>query len=69
MKTPNPKIEGLVSGILKPITESTPFKEKLVGLNCFGFGGVNVHVIARSDSREPSPDNHTIYLVVYLDSY
>ena len=61
MKTPNPKIEGLVSGILKPITENTPFKEKMVGLNCFGFGGVNVHVIVRGDSRDPSPEDQNVF--------
>lgn len=61
MKTPNPKIEGLVSGILKPIVVNTPFDEKLVGLNCFGFGGVNVHVIVRSDSSDPYPQNQDIF--------
>lgn len=61
MKEPNPKIEGLMSGILKPITENTHFDGKIVGLNCFGFGGVNVHVIVRADAREPSEDNANIF--------
>ena len=37
-KTPNPKIEGLVSGKLKPVTEAMKFDEDVIGLNSFGFG-------------------------------
>ena len=61
MKVPNPKIEGLMTGVLKPITDNTRFNGKLVGLNCFGFGGVNVHVIVKAESREPSKENLDIF--------
>ncbi|CAG2172646.1 unnamed protein product, partial [Oppiella nova] len=60
MTTPNPNIPGLVSGILKPITENTTFDSPLAGLNCFGFGGVNVHVIVRADSKQPADENRDI---------
>ncbi|KAF7494247.1 Fatty acid synthase [Sarcoptes scabiei] len=49
----NHRIDGLVSGQLLPIVENTPFKGNLIGLNCFGFGGVNVHAIIRKNPKEP----------------
>jgi fatty acid synthase len=60
MKVPNPKIEGLVNGVLKPIIQNTPFDGDLVGLNCFGFGGVNVHAIVRANRKESSIQNYRI---------
>ncbi len=60
MSVPNPRIEGLVSGILKPIIQNTPFDGDLVALNCFGFGGVNVHLIVKSHDKKPAIDNYKI---------
>ncbi|KAI1283697.1 Fatty acid synthase [Halotydeus destructor] len=45
LKTPNSKIPPLLSGELKPITEITELNDSLIAVNCFGFGGSNVHVI------------------------
>lgn len=53
----NHQIEGLVTGMLKPVTENTPYKGKYIGLNCFGFGGVNVHVVIQKHvaAKEAAP--------------
>ncbi len=42
--TPNPNNAGLKDGILKVVTEPTEFKQGIVALSNFGFGG------------EPAPD-------------
>lgn len=47
-KSPNPDIPGLSDGRLKVIDKNIPWNGGLVGVNCFGFGGANVHVILRS---------------------
>lgn len=47
LKTPNPDIHGIVDGRLKVITENTPWNPGYVGVNSFGFGGSNVHVILK----------------------
>ncbi|XP_071965803.1 fatty acid synthase-like [Antedon mediterranea] len=44
---PNPDIPGLNDGRLKVVTEPTSFDGGYVGLNSFGFGGANVHVILK----------------------
>lgn len=46
--SPNTDIAGLVDGRLKVVAEHTPWKGGIVGINCFGFGGANVHVILKS---------------------
>ena len=57
-KTPNPNIPGLKDGRLKVIVENTPWSGGLVGINSFGFGGSNVHVILKS-TREKERLPHT----------
>jgi fatty acid synthase, animal type len=46
-ETPNPDIPALVEGRLKVVTEKTRWDGGHVGINSFGFGGANVHVILR----------------------
>ena len=55
---PNPNIQPLVEGRLKPVDENIPFKHNLIPMNCYGFGGVNVHGIFKTHTRaiEPSRD-------------
>ena len=47
-KTPNPEIPGLVDGRLRVVTEPMPWTGGYVGINSFGFGGSNVHVLLKS---------------------
>lgn len=51
MHTPNPKIEGLMDGRIKPIIEVTPFNDKYAGIDAFGFGGANTHCIVRNPAH------------------
>lgn len=46
-RDPNPNIPGLLDGRLQVVTKRTPFSGGLVGINSFGFGGSNVHVILK----------------------
>ncbi|KAI1292234.1 Fatty acid synthase [Halotydeus destructor] len=54
LKTINPDIQSVVDGRLKPVTECTPFKGGYVGLNSFGFGGANNHVILKDNEIKQS---------------
>ena len=44
--TPNPNIKGLMDNKMVPVNKVTPFTGQLIPVNCFGFGGANVHVLA-----------------------
>ncbi|KRX40198.1 Fatty acid synthase [Trichinella murrelli] len=47
-EVPNPSIPGLLNGQLKVVTTKTPWNGGIVGVNSFGFGGSNTHVVLRS---------------------
>lgn len=50
-KEPNPDIAGLSDGRLKVIAKNTPWNGGYVGINSFGFGGANAHVILKSNPK------------------
>ena len=50
-QTPNQDIPGLQDGRLHVVTEPTKWPGGYVGVNSFGFGGSNVHVVLRSNLR------------------
>lgn len=52
---PNPNIQPLVEGRLKPVDQNIPFKHNLIPMNCYGFGGVNVHGIFKTHTRAIQP--------------
>ncbi|XP_030061052.1 fatty acid synthase [Microcaecilia unicolor] len=55
--TPNPDIPALQDGRVKVVTQPLPVRGGIVGINSFGFGGSNVHVILRPNEEKPvSPD-------------
>lgn len=56
-KNPNPNIPALMSGAIKPVTERMPFKEEIVGVSAFGFGGSNVHAILKRNDKEPTEES------------
>ena len=49
--TPNPDIPGLADGRLQVVSQRTKWHGGYVGINSFGFGGSNVHVLLKSNSE------------------
>ena len=50
-KTPNPDIPALNDGRIQVVDRSMPWKGGLVGINSFGFGGANAHIVLRSNPK------------------
>ena len=48
----NEKIDALVSGLIKPVTQNTEFCDSIVGINSFGFGGANVHILLKPNHKK-----------------
>ncbi|XP_029454886.1 fatty acid synthase [Rhinatrema bivittatum] len=58
--TPNPDIPALEDGRIKVVTQPLPVRGGIVGINSFGFGGSNVHVILKPSEKRPfPPDSQT----------
>ncbi|XP_076644466.1 fatty acid synthase [Halictus rubicundus] len=51
-KSPIPGIKSFEDGMLQVITEPTPWDGGYVGINSFGFGGANAHILLKSHSKE-----------------
>ncbi|XP_073540254.1 fatty acid synthase [Phyllobates terribilis] len=51
---PNQDIPALQDGRIHVVTEPIPVKGGIVGINSFGFGGSNVHVILRPNQKTAS---------------
>ncbi|XP_025265005.1 fatty acid synthase-like [Camponotus floridanus] len=49
--TPNPKIPALTKGRIRVLDKATSWNGGFVGINSFGAGGTNSHVILRSNSK------------------
>ncbi|GBN00720.1 Fatty acid synthase [Araneus ventricosus] len=52
---PNPNIKALVDGQVRIVTNPTPYIGDYAAISCFGFGGVNVHAILKSNTIERKP--------------
>ncbi|XP_046739717.1 fatty acid synthase-like [Diprion similis] len=65
---PREGIEALETGRIQVITEPTPWDGGYVGINSFGFGGGNAHILLKSNTKEKirngSPDDDMPRLVV-----
>lgn len=53
--TPNPAVPALVEGRLKVVDKNLPWQGGIVGLNSFGFGGANAHVVLKSHTKSKAP--------------
>ncbi|XP_055839922.1 fatty acid synthase isoform X2 [Episyrphus balteatus] len=49
--SPNPDLYGLVEGRLQVVNKNMPWNGGIVGINSFGFGGANAHVILKSNPK------------------
>ncbi|XP_062234915.1 fatty acid synthase [Platichthys flesus] len=49
--SPNPDIPALIDGQIKVVDRPTPIRGGIIGINSFGFGGSNVHVILRPNEK------------------
>ncbi|XP_069113193.1 fatty acid synthase-like isoform X2 [Argopecten irradians] len=49
---PNPRIPAVQSGKVEIINKVTPLKDGYIGLNSFGFGGANGHLILKPYRRD-----------------
>ncbi|CAJ0579052.1 unnamed protein product, partial [Mesorhabditis spiculigera] len=54
-RSPNQYIPGLSDGRLQVVTEPTPLESGVIGVNSFGFGGSNTHVILKVADHEAKP--------------
>lgn len=52
-QNPNPDIPALLDGRVRVVAEPIPVHGGIVGINSFGFGGSNVHVILRPPGPNP----------------
>ena len=59
LKTLKPEI-AIFCPPLAPVNENTDFEPNLCGVNSFGLGGVNAHVILKANKKELSSDGHLI---------
>lgn len=50
-KNPNTEIAALSDGRLQVVDKNMPWKGGLVGVNSFGFGGANAHILLRSNPK------------------
>ena len=59
--SPNRDIPALLDGRLRVVSEHTAWAGGYVGVNSFGFGGTNVHVVLKSPSTQqlsaPPPED------------
>ncbi|KAL8163353.1 UNVERIFIED_CONTAM: hypothetical protein K2H54_018774 [Gekko kuhli] len=52
---PNPDIPALQDGRIEVVTKPTPVKGHYVGINSFGFGGSNAHIILSPNKKKCPP--------------
>ncbi|XP_044270431.1 fatty acid synthase [Tribolium madens] len=50
-KSPNTDIPALLDGRLKVVAKNEPWKGGIIGVNSFGFGGANAHIILKSNPK------------------
>lgn len=61
-KTPREGIGALTEGRIKILTEKTPWNRGMSGVNSFGFGGANAHVLLKNISKPKVSVQSKVYL-------
>ncbi|XP_011704349.1 PREDICTED: fatty acid synthase-like [Wasmannia auropunctata] len=51
-KRPRKKLTAIIEGRIKIVTEPTEWEGGYVGVNSFGFGGANGHILLKSNSKQ-----------------
>ncbi|XP_039309287.1 fatty acid synthase [Solenopsis invicta] len=64
--TPNPDIPALKEGRIRVVDKATPWNGGLVGINSFGFGGANAHVILSSNPKRKSKPSSPLNITELL---
>ncbi|KAF7488070.1 Fatty acid synthase [Sarcoptes scabiei] len=57
---PKAEIYAIVNKQIEPVTKNTRFENGIVGVNSFGVGGVNAHVLLKSNEKELTPESYEI---------
>lgn len=52
--SPNPDLTAIVDGRIKVVDQNLPWNGGIIGLNSFGFGGANAHIILKSNPKPKS---------------
>lgn len=51
-KRPRKGVKALEEGRLKVVSEVTPWEGGYMGINSFGFGGANCHIVLKSNPNQ-----------------
>lgn len=51
-KQPRQNLSAIIEGKIKIVTEPTEWEGGYVGINSFGFGGVNCHILLKPNSKK-----------------
>lgn len=64
---PNPELTSIIDGRIKVVDTNTPWNGGIVGINSFGFGGSNSHLILKSHQKEKlTPQKQDLSRIVLL---
>lgn len=50
--TPRDDIDALVKGTIQVVTDAMPLKNGYIGINSFGFGGSNAHMLLKWNTKQ-----------------
>lgn len=65
-KRPQESMKAIQEGRIKVITETTPWEGGLAGINGFGFGGANVHVLLKSNPKTKVLNDQSKDILPYI---
>lgn len=57
---PKQEIYAIVNKQIQPVIKNTRFPNGIVGVNSFGVGGVNAHILLKSNDKELTPESYEI---------